>query len=73
MIEPDEFEAVARFIKLQFPGMEKPRQPLAMQGSDWLDALFAYVDDETRNRLMAFAKHFGFIYRIDESNAPAST
>jgi hypothetical protein len=74
MIEPYEFESAAQFVKANVPEMNDPINPLAMRGSDWLDVLFHYVygDAETTTRLVDFAKHFGFIYEFDESDAPPS-
>jgi hypothetical protein len=67
IIHENEYEVTAAFVKDRFPEMQHPTNTLAMQGSDWYDVLFRYVDSEANECmcLAKFAKHFGFIYKFD--------
>ena len=67
MIDEDEYEATAAFLKDRFPEMQQPTHTLAMQGAHWYDVLFGYLDREANETvcLAEFAKHFGFIYESD--------
>ena len=62
-------DATGKYLMPGLAEMHGHVPPLNAPNNQTEDVLFLYVDDETRNRLMAFAKHFGFLYQIDESEA----